>query len=211
MYEDIIRRLNNEAAACDYRVKMTIQNTAKLKKINDRLDSLSINIHRCKSVMEALDPMIADISEYANNKAKDGQLAINRALEIAGDVIPDSMKGVSFQMEGDKAWLEVNDMVADGVEGSGYKGATSMFVQASVLRQNPSILQTLILDEPLAKVSTENSAVISAVLPYICKDLQVILIEQKKEVFSNSEHVTYLFFKDENGTRVEKELPAGGD
>lgn len=209
MYKEVVTKLRAEAAKCDYRIKESLENQKKMEKLNNTIASCSMNARRCEESIEGMKPAIKSIQEYLATKAKDGVYAINQALALASDVIPDSMRDVRFCMEGDAAWLEVAGCDLDGIEGSGYKGASSMFIQSTLVKQNPNILQTVVFDEPLAKVSSDNSTAISACLPFLCKDLQVILIEQKKEVYANFDHTEYHFFKDENGTRVEKELVGG--
>lgn len=211
MYETMVQKLRDEAAKCEYRAKQTEENAKKVDVLNTRIAGLEDDIEICNNVMMHTQPVLDDILRYINEKSEQGQHRINQALSLAGDIIPDSMKGIQFKIENEKAWLEVNEMNVDDVEGSGYKGAASMFIQASILQQNPQHLQTLILDEPLSKVSVENSASISACLPYICRDLQVILIEQKPEVYANFGYSWYKFFKDENGTRVEFEKKEGNE
>lgn len=204
MYSDIVKRLRAEAAKAELRIKTTEENLEKAKKLSDYMESCTESINACKYVLERIDPLIADLQKYLTEKADTGKAAINHALAIAGDIIPDSMRGVQFQIEGDTAWLEVEDMSVDNVEGSGYKGVASMFIQAEIVKQTPNILQTVIFDEPLAEVSVSNSMSVSACLPYMCDGLQIILIEQKPEVFVNFDHVVFNFFKDEDGVRLER-------
>lgn len=210
MYEEIVKSLRDESARCAYRISVSQENQRKLENFERTIDSCSSNVQRCSDVIEGIKPVLAATQDYITEKSKNGLLSINRALALAGDVIPDSIRGVQFKQESGKAWLEVDGRDVDSMEGSGYKGASSMFIQAMLVKQNPNILQTIIFDEPLAKVSTDNSVAVSACLPYLCKDLQVILIEQKKEVYANFEHDEYKFFKDENGSRVEKVHVGGG-
>lgn len=206
MYSEIVRQLKDEAARCDYRITETLNNQKKLERLNQGIDNYNANIQRCIDTVDGMKPVIETLQKYLADKAKDSLYNINRAIALASDVIPDSMKGVKFNMEADKAWLEVRGCDVDGIEGSGYKGVTSMFIQATLVQQNPNILQTVLFDEPLSKVSPDNSTALSACLPYLCKDMQIILIEQKKEVYANFDHVEYKFFKDEDSTRVEREL-----
>lgn len=209
MYTEIVRQLKDEAARCEYRINESMENQKKQERLTQTIDSCTGNVQRCKEAIEGMKPVISSIQDYLATKAKDGVHSINQAIALAGDVIPDSIKGIKFNIEDDKAWLEVSGCDVDGLEGSGFKGASSMFIQSTLVKQNPDILQTVIFDEPLAKVSSDNSTAISACLPFLCKDMQIILIEQKKEVYANFDHIEYKFFKDENGTRVEKELVGG--
>ncbi len=209
MYVEVIRQLKDEAARCDYRIRESVENEKKLERLNLTINSCTANVQRCEDTIEGVKPLLNSIQDYLTSKAKDGVFSINRALALASDVIPDSMRGIRFNIDGDKAWLEVSGCDVDGIEGSGYKGASSMFIQSTLVKQNPEILQTIIFDEPLAKVSSDNSSAISACLPFLCQNLQIILIEQKKEVYANFDHTEFKFFKDENGTRVEKVLVGG--
>lgn len=205
MYEDVLKMLRDEASKADYRIKETTENMKKSEKLKSSIDNYKNIVEICSTVLESLKPLESDLQTFINEKSKEGLMRVNQAIALASEVIPDCMKGAEFKFEDNKAWLDLNGRTVDSLEGSGYKGTTSAFVQSAILKQNPQVLQTLVLDEPLSKVSTENSASVSAVLPYICQDLQVILIEQKKEIYANFEHVSYKFFKDEKGTRVEKE------
>lgn len=204
MYSEIVNKLRAEAAKSELRIKTTEDNLAKAKKLSSYIESCEDSIRACNYVLKQIEPKMADLQKYLTDKADTGKAAINHAIAVAGDIIPDSMRGVQFQIEGDTAWLEVSDMSVDSVEGSGYKGVASMFIQSEVVKQTPNILQTIIFDEPLAGVSVSNSVSVSACLPYMCEGLQVILIEQKPEVFVNFNHTVYNFFKDEDGVRLER-------
>ena len=209
MYEDILKTLRDEVSKSNYKIKETEENMKKCEKLRSSIKQYEEIVDICSIVLDSLKPLDNDLQKFINDKSTEGMMRVNQAIALASEVIPDCMKGAKFEFDKDKAWLSINGRLADSAEGSGYKGTTSAFIQSAILKQNPQILQTLILDEPLAKVSTENSATVSAVLPHICQDLQVILIEQKKEVYANFKHITYRFFKDENGTRVEREINEG--
>lgn len=205
-YSDICRLMRDEISKCDLRITQTEENTKRLSRTEGiRISSIN-SVKYCEIVIDSLKPLIADTQDFITDKREDSKAALANALRLAGEIIPDSMRGIEFKMLGDEAWLETPDgAYADRAEGSGYKGTSSVFLRSVVMGANPSIIQTMMLDEPLSKVSTEHSAQLSTYLPIMAQRQQVILIEQKKEVFANIDCPKYGFFKSENFTTVVKE------
>lgn len=206
-YAHICSLMRAEISNCDFRIKQTDENQKKLNNLNGYLESYKKSVRYCDYLMQSLKPFIEDIQEHITERRKSSLHNINQALLIAGTVIPDSKEGIKFVFDGKDAWLETpSGILADRAEGSGYKGTSSVFVRSVVLGSNPQYLQSMLLDEPFAKVSPENSATLSSCLPIMAQDKQIILIEQKKEIYSNLDCVVFGFFKDDEGyTTIARE------
>lgn len=198
--------MRDEISKCDLRIKQTEENTKKLSNMQGIRESSIASVKYCETVIESLKPCVKDIQEYITDKRKKSHSALNNALRVAAEIIPASMRGIKFEMEGDEAWLQApNGAYVDRSEGSGYKGTTSVFLRSVVLSANPDKLQTLFLDEPLAKLSDERTALLSTYLPKMVENQQVILIEQKKEIYANADCTLYGFFKSDGFTSIVKE------
>lgn len=206
MYNNVCALMREEITKCSVHIKETEENRQKLGELQGMRDSYASSIDYCQLVTDSLKPMISDVQEFINTKRKDSKSKLNNALRIAGEIVPASVRGVKFEIEGDEAWLETpNGAYVDRSEGSGYKGTTSMLFRSIVLGANQDKLQTLFLDEPLAKLSDERTATLSKYLPALLSNQQVILIEQKKEIYANAGCTLYKFFKSDNYTTVTKE------
>ena len=205
-YSNICRLMRDEISKCDLRIKETEENTKRLSDLQGIRESSIASVDYCIMVLDSLKPLAKDIQEYITDKRKNSRSALNNALRVAGEIIPASMRGITFETEGDEAWLQApNGAYVDRSEGSGYKGTTSVFLRSVVLSANPDKLQTLFLDEPLAKLSDERTALLSQYLPAMIENQQVILIEQKKEIYANAECTLYGFFKSDGYTSIVKE------
>lgn len=188
------------AAQSDLKIRQTKENQNRFVSLEAQIKNYSDLIQSMDLVLQKIKPWMVDLVEYNAQKKKDALLAINTALSVANFIVPSSMKGIKFRIEGKEAWLENGDgLYADALEGSGYKGVVSVYLRDVVVRSNPSIIQFMVLDEPLSKLSPENSAIFSTYIPLLAEDMQIIWIEQKKEVFSSLENcVVYNFFKDDS-------------
>lgn len=201
IYSNASVKLREVAARSKFKIEQTEQNQKKYVELEEQIDRCKVMVDSMNSVMSKVKPWISDLQEYNDIKKRDSLLAINSALSVANFVVPSSMKGIQFKIEGNEAWLEnAFGTDADRSEGSGYKGAVSVYLRNIVLKANPNLLQFLYLDEPLSKLSTESSAVFSTYVPLLAENMQIVWIEHKGEVFSSVEDkVVYRFHKGDNG------------
>ena len=192
------------AAPCDLKVQQTKENQKKFLSLEAQIETYSGLVDSMEQVLQKIKPWMVDLLEYNAQKKKDALVAINTALSVANYIVPSSMSGIKFRVEGKEAWLENSAGVdVDRVEGSGYKGVVSVYLRDVIVRSNPSILQFMILDEPLSKLASENAAILSTYVPLLAENMQIIWIEHKKEVFANVEDkVVYNFFKDDQGHTI---------
>lgn len=208
IYSGQCMRLRDLAAQCDLKIQQTKENQQKFLTLEGQTTSYTNLKNTMTAVMAKIKPWMDSLQKYNAKKKQEALTSINSALSVASLVVPSSMKGIRLAIEGKEAWLENEDgMDVDRIEGSGYKGVVSTYLRDIILKANPSILQFIILDEPLAKLGTENSATFSTYIPLLAQGMQLIWIEHKKEVFSNLENKTvYTFFKDDRGcTQALKE------
>lgn len=202
-------KMRDIAAQSELKIKQTRENKERFMSLESQIESDSAIIEQMNFLLTKIKPWLRDLQDYNAQKKKDSLLAINSALSVANFVVPSSMKGIRFKIEGKEAWLEnERGMDADRLEGSGYKATVSTYLRNVVLRANPALLQFMILDEPLAKLSPESSAVFSTYIPLLAENMQLVWIEHKKEVFASVENkVVYNFFKNDMGhTMVIKEV-----
>lgn len=201
IYSSQCMKLREIAATSKVKMEQTEENKKRFNSLNSQIENYQSVISSLTQVIAKVKPWIADIEEYNAQRKKDALISINSALSVANFVVPASMKGIHFEIDGREAWLENSDgMDADRLEGSGYKGTVSVYLRNAVLRSNPELLQFMLLDEPLSKLSVESSAILSTYVPLLVDNMQIIWIEHKKEVFANVDKKTvYNFFKDDNG------------
>lgn len=199
VYSSQCMKLRDIASQCKLKIGQTQENQVRFTKLEGQIESFGGLVESLTYLMGKLKPWMDDLIDYNAQKKADSLLSINSALSVANFVVPSSMKGIRFKIEGKEAWLENEQgMDADRLEGSGYKGTVSVYLRDVVLRANPSLLQFMILDEPLAKLSPESSAIFSTYIPMLAEKMQIIWIEHKKEVFSSVDgKAVYTFFKDD--------------
>jgi hypothetical protein len=177
-----------------------------VQKYDELLKATDNNIGKLSSLLGELKTLIDEISIYTTERRASSQNAVKQALFASGNIVPASDKQIVFQMKQGEAWFETSDGLSlDRVEGSGYRAVLSMFMRTVFLMSNKQFLQTLILDEIFAKLSPERSAILSTYLPVLGESIQIISIEQKPEVFSGLDCITYSFFLDGDKTIVRKE------
>ena len=204
-YSDTRSNLMKEIQDLDVRIRVSEQNQKLYDSYTDKVKTLEENIALCNGVIEIMKPMLSDVQDYVTKRRRESLSNINNALRMAGEIIKDSTEGIYFEMKDDEAWLSTPDgLDVDTVEGGGYRQISSTFVRAVTLESNPDTLNTLMLDEIFSLVSTENSAVLSLYLNVMCQNMQVISIEQKPQVYSNVDSITYLFSNNDDYAEVTK-------
>jgi DNA repair exonuclease SbcCD ATPase subunit len=205
-YADLCVKLSAEIANCSFRIEQTRENEKKAEKLRGQSDALGSSIKDTDTLIEKLKMLIEDVSTYTSDRRASSVNAVKQALMAAGNIVPASSKQIVFKMDQGEAWFETKDGLSlDRVEGSGYRATLSMFMRSVFMQTNPQYLQTLILDEIFAKLSPERSAILSTYLPLLGENIQIISIEQKPEVFSGLDCVSYNFFLDGDKTVVRKE------
>ena len=211
-YTALCKRLTNEAAVLGSRIAIARENEEKRKKNTEKLKAICAAISVYKATNAKLKHCIADIVDYLGEKKKSGNMAVNAALLSARNVVPDSMEGIHLIVDGDEAWLESNEgLLMERMEGGGYRATCSLFMRKVALASSQNTMQFLILDELLAKLSPESSAIVSRYLPILAQDCQIIIIEQKNEVYSRLNCKRYHFFLAEGETIVREEEIKNGD
>lgn len=201
IYSSQCMRLRDLAAQCDLKIKQTKENQESFRNLTAQIEQYTKLSGSMTAVMAKIKPWMESLQRYNAQKKTESLLSINSALSVASLVVPSSMKGIKFVIDGGEAWLENEEgMDVEGVEGSGYKGVVSTYLRTIILKANTNVLQFLLLDEPLSKLATENSATFSTYIPILAEGMQIIWIEHKREVFSGLENkVVYNFFKDDRG------------
>lgn len=205
MYEDTLKRLQHTISQCEFRIKATEDGQSKLIDLDRNIKVYETLYSQCNNTLVRLRPYIKDIQAYIADKRTSALQSLNNALRIAGEIVPAAMKGIAFNMERDEAWIETEDAVyASSAEGSGYKEIVSVLSRLVVNGLCESELKTVFLDEPLAKLSPERTALLSQYLTLIVDNQQIILIEQKREVYANVSCTLYEFVKDGDFTTVKR-------
>lgn len=211
-YTAICQQLMNQASVLQSQITLAKANEEKRAKYTTILKNVSSAIITYKNTAFKIKSTISDIAEYLGEKKRVGNMAVNAALLSARNVVPDSMEGIHLVVDGNEAWLESNDgMLMERMEGGGYRATCSLFMRKVALSSAPNTLQLLILDELLAKLSPESSAIVSQYLPILAQDCQMIIIEQKAEVYSQINCKRYHFFLAEGETIVREEDIKNGD
>ena len=211
-YSDLCQQLSAKYGEVTTKIRISNENAEKLERVNKDIAYYEKSIKSAKETLDELTKLSTDIQEYINAKRKRGTMAVNAALLAARNVVPDAMGGVRLTIDGKEAWLEnENGMLMERMEGGGFRATCSLFMRKVALASSPDIMQLLILDELLAKLSPESSVIVSSYLPIIAQDMQVLIIEQKKEVYSQTNAVRYNFFLTDGCTVVEEEEVSNGD
>lgn len=188
--------IENQEAADIKRVeleKIIVERESKLKDV-------AMASAKMKKISQLLE-------EYIANKKLTGQNAINNAVRKAAEIVPDSMDGVVLKMnDKEEAWFETNDgNSVHRCEGGGFKSTLALMLRPAILGMNPSVLPFVLYDEPLAKLSSENSATASVYINSLAETHQIILIEQKAEIYANCDVDTYVFDLQGDRTTIRKE------
>lgn len=211
-YDATVTALNKCKEDLQYKIRLSKTNKANLESYQQKIEQLDRNILALESVRAYLKPIMEDITDYLGERKKQSIQSINSAIRIASEIIPDAMPNIYLEISGNEAWLSTTDgLMVQLSEGAGYKSILSAFLQAITLSANQTYLQTMIFDERFAKVSVEHSTVLSTFLSLMTKNMQIISIEQKPEVYMNVDHVEYRFEKQGAHSLITREEHNNGE
>lgn len=199
------RRLKDAIAATDVEIRVGEQAVLLREKYNQEIRRSENNIRYCNMVLDEIKPMISDMQKYLNARKKESMQNINNALRVAREIIPESADGIHVEYDADEAWIATADgLTVQNTEGGGYRHTSSNFLRFVALTSNMSNLHTLFFDESFGAVSQENTANLSLYLDAVCKNAQIISIEQKPQIYSNVDCIMYTFKKDVDYTTVTR-------
>ena len=203
--DDILKLISKRINECDFKIEQTKQNLQTKQKLEDSIRIYKPLLRLVEQGIVDFKSLVKDSQSYLSERRAEANLAVQNALYAANNVVSDGIAGIKVKTNGNDVWLETPDgRLVSSSEGGGYRSTIGVLMRIALLKSNPNNLQFILLDEALAKLSTENSTIMSSYLPVLAQDSQIISIEQKDEIFADSSFVSYEFFLDENGTRLEK-------
>jgi DNA repair ATPase RecN len=197
----ILKIITHEISQCDIKISETEKSKDQTEKYRKQIKEAQSNKEVLEGTIEYVKAMRKEVVKY-NTKKKEKSLngiyaAINSAKAIIPDIVP-----VRLSMIRESACI-VNEKDDDInlVEGSGFRATLSLFARSQTL-MNTDYIKTMVLDELLMPLSPETSARASKYLPILARKAQIILIEQKNEVFLDADITIYDFKKSEDCTKV---------
>lgn len=190
---------------CEYRIRITKSNELLRDKFTKEIQSSNYAVQACDYVLELLRPLVKETQEYINTRKRETLQNIQNAIRLASEIVPDAMIGTQLVIDKEEAYLVTSDgLDVQRTEGGGYRTILSTFLRSVILRANPDLLQVLFLDEAFSTLSVRHSAVLSTYLNLLGNTQQIISIEQKPEVYSNTKKTSYIFEKGEEYSVVTK-------
>lgn len=205
-YRSTCAQLNTEIAACTAKINLSQKNMQLKASCEEKLTLHKKNLYLVNRVIEMVKPLMSDVKEFLSQKKRQSLLEINNSIRLAGDIVPNSMADVHLEIEdnGDAYVASQDGIDMEILEGGGYRQILSSFIQSVILAANPNLLQTLILDEKYALLNEEYSADLSTYLSIMGQSQQIISIEQKKAVYSNTSYLEYNLVKGDQYTSVTR-------
>lgn len=196
-YTDICNLVDRNLREYVARIRVSENNEKLKKQYEEQLARYQNGLKMTSTLIDIIKPMVDDVQRYLAEKKTESMHNINNAIRLAEEIIPEAENGVHFQLEKNgEAWLSTADgLEVDTSEGGGFRQISSAFIRFVIANSNPSILNTMILDEIFSLVSPENSATLSQYLSIMMGDAQIISIEQKPQVYSNIDYTKYTFNK----------------
>ena len=205
-YNDIVLNLQGELGKLEKELQLSIQNKDKVESANKSLEANLIVLKALETAEMRLDSLVHYVDNYIEQRNKLVDATIANTFRIASEIVPDSDDKIFLDLDHVSKTSTVTTregLMVSETEGSGYQSVLSAFLQTRILMMNKSLLQFIMLDEPFAKVSAENTSVLAPYLNLLSKEIQIILTEQKRNVLPNDVKV-FNFFKLEDRTIVEE-------
>lgn len=205
-YRSTCAQLTTAISDCTAKINLTQSNKALQLSCQEKLDRHKRNLYYANQVLDELKPVLAGIKEYIAERKRSALLGINNAIRLASEIVPNAMSNVHLEIEenGDAYVASPDGIDMNILEGGGYRQVLSSFIQSVILEANQSFLQTMILDEKYTMLSGEYSADLSTYLGIMGTTHQIISIEQKDAVYSNTSYLDYRLSKGDQYTSVTK-------
>ena len=198
-----MHKLKEQVNFAQAKFTQQVQANVTRKKINKELEQALLQRDEVEVCINELKNILKICKIFLSKKREHALKSINDGIMTANAIIPDAEK---FHLEiGEKTAQIVNEQgieVYDS-EGSAYASLISFYTRYAIVT-NTQAQKFLLLDEVLATLSPESSANLSTVLPSISKNMLLILIEQKPEVFANGVDVAYHVTKNNDRSEVLK-------
>ena len=201
---DILNKLHNFIERCNFMIEETDNNIAiKTKLLKDEAD-VNTKLQILESSLALTKATLKSAEKFSTKKKDKALTAIRASIYRTGEIIPAS-RPIMLEYETPSHALFLNDKgsAVNLIEGGAFRAILSLFLRQAVL-QHTSNLQTIFSDEGLSVLNQDRSADFSKYLPILGKYSQIILIEQKDEIFAEADAVVYYFQIEDGVTRVRK-------
>lgn len=200
----IIAKLEQRLQVADYRMKRTKEDRKKKEELKASIRDADSVTALYKVTDDELKKIESDLRMYSEKKEEEALAGIYSGIYSAQSIIPET-EGIELKIGNGKAKLVTDEGIDVNLkEGSGFRAMLSFLVRDIIL-ENSEYENFAIYDEPLATLSGENSAELSVLFNILGKRKQLIVIEQKPEIFANIEGLTvYEFSKVEGKTLIRK-------
>ena len=190
-YSDVSVKLLQIGSEAKARADLSIKNKRIVEEQKDKLSELREHYVTLLKISEVLKKWKTDLEDYNKEKMVSGLRNIENIMELAKNVVPNSMKDMKLKIDGRRAYIvSGNEYDISAMEGSGVLGIISMMLCRMIIKSSPGIIQFMILDEPLSKISEDTADILSSYMPFISNGMQIMWIEHKSSLFKNIEGIT---------------------
>lgn len=190
-YSDVSVKLLQTGSEAKARADLSIKNKRIVEEQKEKLSELREHYATLLKISEVLKKWKTDLEDYNKEKMVSGLRNIENIMELAKNVVPNSMKDMKLKIDGRRAYIvSGNEYDISAMEGSGVLGIISMMLCRMIIKSSPDIIQFMILDEPLSKISEDTADILSSYMPFISNGMQIMWIEHKSSLFKNIEGIT---------------------
>lgn len=191
-YSDVSVKLLQTGSEAKARADLSIKNKRIVEEQKEKLSELREHYATLLKISEVLKKWKTDLEDYNKEKMVSGLRNIENIMELAKNVVPNSMKDMKLKIDGRRAYIVSGKTEYDisAMEGSGVLGIISMMLCRMIIKSSPGIIQFMILDEPLSKISEDTADILSSYMPFISNGMQIMWIEHKSSLFKNIEGIT---------------------
>ena len=190
-YSDVSVKLLQMGSEAKARADLSIKNKRIVEEQKEKLSELREHYATLLKISEVLKKWKTDLEDYNKEKMVSGLRNIETIMELAKNVVPNSMKDMKLKIDGRRAYIvSGNEYDISAMEGSGVLGIISMMLCRMIIKSSPGIIQFMILDEPLSKISEDTADILSSYMPFISNGMQIMWIEHKSSLFKNIEGIT---------------------
>jgi len=183
----------------DDRIEVTQKNKAEKVRLDSAIYETEQTVEKLNTSCLTLTTQISATKSYLKLKRKRAVDDINQAISDTLNLVSNPLPlFLDLKDKGDTktcALFTMHPKLQEPieyrrVEGNGLRAGISLRIWLSIL-QNTGSVQFVWLDELLSMMNAKTSAIFSEILEYLGQFFLIVLIEQKKEVFSNCKAIRY--------------------
>lgn len=196
------------------RIQTAKENEKLRNELQERIDVRTKDREELVGLANYLVRRYKNVKSYAQNHRDRIKSLVDKAIEEAGDLVPDAdVKGIHMETEenGNVYVVDENKRDINAQEGGGYRAVLGALLRYAAIKSQPDALQFMLFDEYFFTLSDVTTAAMQGIFCKMKEDgITVGVIEQRRNVMAGITDREYTFRKlGDNNSIITDTTPKG--